>query len=125
MKLLRDPIIVRIVTILDIASLSVLELFEYGLTRHDVNHAIVSGVIEIKKPRMLGAELVTHSESLAVVEGDIYFQQFLSSKVRLTELGLYLLDCVKSCQTEQDIIEKAKESFDIGMFNPPEHPHKP
>jgi hypothetical protein len=32
-KLLRDPIIVRIVSVLDIASLSILELLEYNLTR--------------------------------------------------------------------------------------------
>ena len=32
-KLLRDPIIARIVSIVDIASLSILELLEYNLTR--------------------------------------------------------------------------------------------
>ncbi|HSA73336.1 MAG TPA: hypothetical protein VLD84_05210 [Nitrososphaeraceae archaeon] len=31
--LMRRPIIARIVTILDITSLSILELFEYGLTQ--------------------------------------------------------------------------------------------
>ncbi|UVS69572.1 hypothetical protein [Nitrososphaera viennensis] len=125
MKLLKDPIIVRIVTVLDIANLSVLELFEYGLTREDVNHAIVSGVIELDQARLPKGELDTYAEGLHAIAGDVYFQQFLRSKARLTRLGLFLLDCIKSCQTEQDIIEKVMGRFGTGMFRPPEHPHKP
>ena len=41
-KLLRDPIIVRIVSIIDIASLSILELLEYDLTHRDINYALSS-----------------------------------------------------------------------------------
>ena len=48
-ELLKDPIIIRIVTILDITSLSILELLEYDLSRKDVNHALDSGVIEVDK----------------------------------------------------------------------------
>ena len=33
-ELLRDPIIIRIVSIIDIASLSILELLEYDLTHN-------------------------------------------------------------------------------------------
>ena len=44
-KLIRDPIIVRIVSVLDIASLSILELLEYNLTRKDINYALSSGVM--------------------------------------------------------------------------------
>jgi hypothetical protein len=43
-KLIRDPIIVRIVSVLDIASLSILELLEYNLTREDINYALLNGV---------------------------------------------------------------------------------
>lgn len=46
-KLLRDPIIVRIVSVLDIASLSILELLEYNLTRKDINYALSNGVIVV------------------------------------------------------------------------------
>ena len=46
-QLLQDPIIVRVVTFIDIARLSILELLEYDLTRQDIKHALVSGVIEI------------------------------------------------------------------------------
>ena len=39
----------RIVGILDITSLSILELLEYDLTRKDINHALSNGVIKIDK----------------------------------------------------------------------------
>lgn len=44
-ELMRSQVITRIVTILDITSLSILELFEYGLTLKDVNYAMANGVI--------------------------------------------------------------------------------
>ena len=48
-RLLRDPLIVRIVSIIDIASLSILELLEYNLTRKDINYALLNGVIDVDK----------------------------------------------------------------------------
>lgn len=108
-KLLRDPIIVRVVTVLDIAALSILELLEYGLTRQDVNHALASGVIKVDKQTMPQSE-ITSTEGL-LVAGDIYFLQFLSSKVKLTKLGLSLLECIKGSQTEQEMLMKARDKF--------------
>jgi hypothetical protein len=123
-KLLRDPIIVRVVTVLDIASLSILELLEYDLTRNDINRALVGGVIEIDKATLPKTE-ITSAEGL-LVSGDVYYYQFLNSKVRLTELGKYILDIIKGCQckTEQELLEKALEMFESGTFTPPEFPHK-
>jgi hypothetical protein len=118
---LRDPAIVRIVTVLDITHLSILELLEYGLTRQDINRALASGVIEIDKETFPRAD-ITSAEGL-LVAGDVYCQQFLSSKVKLTALGLYLLDCIKGRQTDQEIIEKAQKMFESGAFTPPESPH--
>ena len=48
-KLIRDPIIIRIVSELDIASLSILELLEYNLTRKDINYALLNGAIAVDK----------------------------------------------------------------------------
>jgi hypothetical protein len=48
-KLIRDPLIVRIVSVLDIASLSILELLEYDLIRKDINSALLNGVIAVDK----------------------------------------------------------------------------
>jgi hypothetical protein len=122
-KLLRNAVIVRVVTVLDITRLSILELLEYGFTRQDINHALVSGVIEMDKETLPRAE-ITSAEGL-LVAGDVYYQQFLSSKVKLTALGLYLLDCIKGCQTDQEIIERAQKMFESGAFTPPESPHRP
>ena len=49
--LMRSPIILRIVSILNITSLSILELFEYGLTLKDVNYSMANGVIIYDKPK--------------------------------------------------------------------------
>ena len=110
-KLLRDPIIVRVVKVLNIVRLSILELLEYDLTRQDVNHALASGVIKVDKQTMPQPE-ITSTEGLLLVAGDTYFLKFLSSKVKLTELGLFLLECIKGSQTEQEMLEKARDKFE-------------
>lgn len=56
-ELMQSPVITRIATILDITSLSILELFEYGLTLKDVNYAMANGVVRYDKPtKPLGSE---------------------------------------------------------------------
>ena len=97
-KLLRDPIIVRIVSIIDIASLSILELLEYDLTRNDINYALLNGVIAVDKS---AASSTAYKDTQPIqdlnilVSGDFYFHNFLSSKVKLTDVGLYILDTIK------------------------------
>ena len=97
-ELMKNQIIVRIVTILDITSLSLLELFEYGLTLNDVNHTMASGIIHYEKPMMpLGTEETT---ALGLPLTGDYYYSFLNSKVKLTDLGLYILDSLKASQLE-------------------------
>jgi hypothetical protein len=90
----QTPVIIRIVSILNLASLSILELLEYDLDRREVDNALSQGVIAIDKTATSSwspaNERVT--ESNVPLSGDSYFFSFLSSKVRLTELGLYVLD---------------------------------
>jgi hypothetical protein len=95
-ELMRSQVITRIVTILDITSLSILELFEYGLTLKDVYYAMANGVIRYDKPtKPLGSE---GTGALGIpLTGDYYFN-FLNSKVKLTEVGLYILDAIKDIQ---------------------------
>lgn len=93
-ELLKRPIILRIVTILDITSLSILELFEYRLTLKDVNHAMANGVITYDKPaKPLGTEEVS---ALGIPLTGDYYYSFLNSKVKLTELGIHILDSIKA-----------------------------
>jgi hypothetical protein len=96
---LKDPIIVRIVGILDITSLSILELLEYDLTRKDINHALSNGVIKIDKSKSSSAALSYENDDYnkrnILVSGDYYFYNFLNSKVRLTDMGLQILESIK------------------------------
>jgi hypothetical protein len=94
--------------------MSVLELLESGFTRQEVSRGLSKGVIEYET----GAP---HMETLgkAFESGD-YFFQMLNTKVRLTELGLYVLDCVKS--SEQRRLNELKGHFDTSAFHPPGGP---
>jgi hypothetical protein len=103
-KLLRDPIIVRIVSVLDIASLSILELLEYDLTRNDINHALSNGVIAIDKSAASSSAYEDKQpiEDLNIlVTGDFYFHNFLNSKVKLSDVGLYILESIKGRETTE------------------------
>ena len=102
-KLLRDPIIVRIVSVLDIASLSILELLEYNLTRKDINYALLDGVIAVDKS---AASSTAYEDTQPIqdlnilVSGDFYFHNFLSNKVKLTDVGLYILESIKGTERQ-------------------------
>jgi hypothetical protein len=106
-KLLRDPIIVRIVSVLDIASLSILELLEYNLTRKDINYALSSGVIAVDKSTSSSSS-TAHEDTQYIqdlnilVSGDFYFHNFLSSIVKLTDLGLYILESIKATEKQSN-----------------------
>ena len=99
-KLLRDSIIVRIVSIISNTSLSILELLEYNLTRKDVNYALASGVIVVDKSSSSQSSLsypdVSLDENNILVGGDYYFFNFLNNKVKLTDLGMYILETIKA-----------------------------
>lgn len=113
-EVMKDSAIIRLVTVIDISSMSVLELLESGFTRHEVSRALAKGVIAYEK----GAP---HEETVgeAFESGD-YFFRMLNTKVRLTELGLYVLECVKS--PDQCQLAELGGSFDTSAFNPPGGP---
>jgi hypothetical protein len=94
---LKDPIIVRIVRILDITSLSILELLEYDLTRKDINHVLSNGVIKIDKSASSSTASAYENDNQRniLVSGDYYFYNFLNSLVKLTEVGLQILESIK------------------------------
>lgn len=101
-RLLRDSIIVRIVSIISNTSLSILELLEYNLTRKDVTYALSSGVIFIDKSSLSSSQSspsypnVSLDENNILISGDYYFYNFLNSKVKLTDLGMYILETIKA-----------------------------
>ena len=125
-ELIRNPVIVRIVSILDLASLSILELLEYDLERREISYALSEGVIVIDKTtstsssQLLPTEMMQESNILLI--GDSYFYDFLNSKARLSELGLYILDSIKEDLSKKELPVNQANQFDLSSFNPPTRP---
>jgi hypothetical protein len=94
--LLNDPVIIRVVAAVNLANLSILELLEYGFTRRDVNRAMAKGVIEFDKPPALPETMSKRDVVQHVLETGDYYFGLLSSKVKLTKLGLYMLEIIEA-----------------------------
>ncbi len=115
-NLMNKPTIVRIVTILDITNLSLLELLEYGLTLKDINFSMANGVIAYDK---VTKRVSSEETALGIPLSGDYYYNFLNTKVKLTELGLYILDTIKSSQTKsRSSVPNQETSSDAG----PRHP---
>jgi hypothetical protein len=75
-------------------------LLEYGLSRKDASRALAKGVIEFDKQPPMRATEETRSKGEEAMRhvletGDYYFGM-LSSKVKLTKLGLYILEIIET-----------------------------
>ena len=114
-NLMRKPIVVRIVTILDITSLSILELFEYGLTLKDINFSMANGIIAYDKETK---RISNEETALGIPLTGDYYYNFLNSKVKLTEIGLYILDTIKSNQTEKSSVPNEQKPSDTNLRHP-------
>ena len=115
-NLMNKPTIVRIVTILDITNLSLLELLEYGLTLKDINFSMANGVIAYDKTTK---RVSSEETALGIPLSGDYYYNFLNTKVKLTELGLYILDTIKSIQTK---ISSSVPNQEIPSDVDPRHP---
>lgn len=115
-ELMNRQIIIRIVSILDITSLSILELREYGLTLNEINYSMANDVISYDKPRN---EFEGEMSALGIPLSGDYYYEFLNSKVKLTELGLFILDSIKGNQLpHQSSVPNQQYSSD----SDPRHP---
>jgi len=126
-ELIRNPVIVRIISIVDLASLSILELLEYNFKRREISYAMSEGVIAIDKIDSPSSSSELHDtemiqEDNILLRGDSYFYNFLNSKVRLTELGLYILESIKEDLSRKQLPENQGNQFDLSSFNPPTRP---
>jgi hypothetical protein len=95
-ELLRNPVIIKIVSILDAESLSILDVLEYGVSTTDVNFALAIQIIKIEKSNP-SSNKESSPINMPEVGGDYYYE-FLNRKVMLTEIGLYILECLKCDQ---------------------------
>jgi hypothetical protein len=116
----RNPVIVRIVSILD------LELLEYDLERKEISYALSEGVIAIDKTNSPSSSSQLHltemmQEDSILLRGESHFYNFLNSKVRLTELGPYILDSIKDLFEKELPVNQANQ-FDLSSFNSPTRP---
>jgi hypothetical protein len=102
-----------------LASLSILELLEYNLERREINYALSEGVIAIDKTRLHTNGIVQEQEANILLSGDSYFYDFLNSKVRLTELGMYILDSIKGATAKIESLVHHSNQYDLSSFNPP------
>ena len=89
---LHNETAIRIVTVIDIASLSTLELLEYGLTKQDIQFAFVNGLVDLDM-RYINAEPDPTTVS-RIVNGK--YDYWNSRKFVLSSLGLFLLESLRS-----------------------------
>ncbi len=61
-------------------------------------------------------------EANILIRGNSYFYDFLNSKVRLTELGLYILDSIGEDLSKKELPVNQANQFDLSSFNPPTGP---
>lgn len=78
-QLIKDPLIVRIVKILNITSLSILELLEYNLSLKDINYSMANRVIQYDKPTTTREEM----SALGIPLGGDYYYNLLKGNVKI------------------------------------------
>jgi hypothetical protein len=112
--MLNDPVVIKIAIVLDIVSLSILELLEYGISRKDVSHALAIEIIMFDKSALVYNDMSSNfllTEQDIIASGDYYFYNFLNSKVKLTELGLYILETLKGEKLKTNIPPDKPDTF--------------
>jgi hypothetical protein len=109
-NLLENPAIIKIVIVLDLRSLSILDLLEYGMTTTDVNYALANRIIQLEKAEHLPPNKENMSIRIPQVGGDYYYE-FLNSRVMLTQIGLYFLDSLKCDQEMPRSPYRPKEQY--------------
>ncbi len=92
-SLMRNHALVRLVTILGNTRLSVLELLEYSLTLQEINYALSNCIIEYLRIPQVDESKVQNIP----LSPDLYYYS-VRRKVKLTELGLHILDCIRTGQ---------------------------
>ena len=115
-KLLNNATIIRIVTIVDITSLSILELFEYEISMRDIIYSLVNGVITYDNPAAMS---ITEESLLAIPTNPHHYYAFVRRKVKLTAIGLYILESLKTERYKHSI---SHEFLQDSSHTDPRHP---
>ena len=115
-KLLNNPTIIRIVTIVDITSLSILELFEYEISMRDIIYSLVNGIITYDNSAVIST---TEESLLAIPTNPHHYYAFVRRKVKLTAIGLYILESVKKERYESRMSHEFRQE---SSHTDPRHP---
>ena len=101
-ELLNDEVMMRIVNVLNLVSLSILELLEYGFNRREISRAMAKGIIEFDKAHIPSPSISRSDVVQQVLDSGDYYFGHLSGKIKLTKLGLHMLEIMEtSSATEQ------------------------
>jgi len=115
-KLLNTPAVIRIVTILDITSLSILELFEYDISIGDIIYSMVNGVITYDNSALAST---TEERLFSIPTNPPHYYAFVRRTVKLTDLGIYILESLKGERSER----RSSGEFQDELSNTnPRHP---
>jgi len=114
-KLMNTPTIIRIATILDITTLSILELLEYDMNLGDIIFAMANGVVDYDNEAMIASS--EHDITEIVPNANLYFA-FVRRKVKLTRVGLHILESIKGSQF-------TRTGEDYPTFSPDTDPRHP
>ena len=88
-----------------------LELLEYNLSRNDIRYALTKGVIPFAWSPPYTTSSSEFYRPLEITEvtsplvSDKSYYNSLRSKVVLTKLGLFLVDCIRGCETDERILD--------------------
>lgn len=98
-ELMNTPIIIRIATVVDVTSLSILELLEYNINIGDIIFAIANGVLVYDN---LAQTIGIESNDLGIAPSVNYYFSFVKRKVKLSQLGIHILESIKGTQVERN-----------------------
>ena len=114
-ELIKNPTVLKIVNIVNLASVSMLELIEFNCTIHEINFCLANKVL--KFDRTISSREKSPDEHIPKGE---YYNENLNKKVRLTEIGIYILDILEesAVQNRSFIIPESNLSLstNIGDF---------
>ena len=98
------------------------------MERREISYALSEGVIVIDKTTFTSSSQLHPNEMMMegniLLIGESYFYDFLNSKVRLTELGLYILDSIKEDLSKKELpVNQANHLIFLHSIRQPEHSH--
>ena len=123
-ELLNDKVMIRIVTVVNLVSLSILELLEYGFDRREISRAMARDIIEFDKAPRASASTSPSDVAQHILDTGDYYFGLLSSKVRLTKLGLHMLEIMEAysaigpANAQQELLPESQKAAIASLGGP-------